>query len=152
MTLPIDQLHDILPGPISSNAGNITLITIMFFSLATIITLCFYKLWPRYRLYLHAERKLKLILKSNDDNLIPSINEFLKNTAGLYWPHEEFASLHTKEWLAFLDNNSTCHFLKFSEEWAQWSYSNEIIESNIKKEIQYECKRWLKSICNRSPL
>jgi len=152
MTPPIDQLHDILPGPAHSDIVNTIVFTMTTLTLTIVVILCLYKLWPRYRLYLHAKRKLKLIFKNQDNNFIPSINELLKQTASLYWPHEEFASLHTKEWLAFLDKESGCHFLKFSEEWAQWSYSNDSITLNIKKEIQNECKRWLKSIRSRSPL
>jgi hypothetical protein len=152
MTPPIDQLHDILPGPIHSDIGNIVVITIIV-AVSTIATILYlYKTWPRYKLYIQAKRKLKLIIKNNDGNFIPSINELLKNTAGTYWLHDEFARLHTKEWLNFLDKNSQCHFSKYVDDWAQWSYSDTNVTPKIKKEIQIECVRWLKSIRNRSPL
>ena len=154
MKAPLNQLHDILPGPDTGTDTN--LILIVFFIVVSFMAIYFlhriYKAWPCYKLFWKAKRELNFIFKNKKDNYIPAIIVLLKKTASHYWEREEFAGLHTRDWLTFLDSNSSCHFSKYSDEWESWSYSDMTISVKEKKEILHECKKWLKSIRSRRPL
>lgn len=152
MTAPLEKLHDILPGPQLETFDTvyqiITIVSILFVLGSAII----YKIWPHYKIYLIAKRKFQKILKDHPENFIPDLNLLLKDTAEKFWPREQYAGLHTKAWLAFLDTHSKCQFSQFSAQWEAWSYSQYSISHQDKKAITRECIRWLRTVCRREPL
>ncbi|WP_320152896.1 DUF4381 domain-containing protein [uncultured Tolumonas sp.] len=152
MTAPLEQLHDILPGPKLDVLDNQTIVLISATLCAILFLILFYKSWPRYKFYWRLKRELRVIIKKNPNNCVPAINLLLKKVACYFWPREQFAGLHTTEWLKFLDKNSSCQFSRFSEEWENWSYSNSSLSNQEKKAIIRECKRWFRHVRNRRPL
>lgn len=152
MKAPLEKLHDILPGPPpdASDSSYIAIALGISFLLTLIIVT--YKLWPRYKIYRHAKKQLRKILKQNPDNCIPAINQLIKDVAYNYWPCERYAKLHTLDWLKFLDEHSSCQFLTFSKQWEAWSYSGNVLSSHDKKAVIRECNRWFNTVCRRVPL
>ncbi|WP_024870744.1 DUF4381 domain-containing protein [Tolumonas lignilytica] len=154
MKAPIDKLHDILPGPDIDAFNKNSIIFIAIFIAIILIFLLYttYTKIPQYKFHLHANRELRYIFKNKQDKYIPCINIFLKKSASHFWEREKFAKLHTREWLQFLDNHSSCNFLQYAESWEIWSYSVITPSDKEKKAIYNECKRWIKAIKNRRPL
>lgn len=152
MTAPLEKLHDILPGPqldtFDTSYQIITLIFILFILSSAII----FKIWPRYKIYNNAKRKFRKILKEHPENFISDLNLLFKDIAENFWPPEQYASLHTQAWLAFLDTHSKCQFSQFSTQWEVWSYSHDSISLQDKKAIIRECNHWLRTVCRREPL
>lgn len=152
MTAPLEQLHDILPGPQVDELNNQSIVLI---SASIPILFCFvvlYKIWPRYKFYWLVKREFRLIIQEHPDNYIPAINLLLKKTANRFWPLEQFASLHTLDWLKFLDENSSCQFSRFANEWEKWSYSDTTPSIEEKKAIIHECKLWFRAVRSKVPL
>lgn len=152
MTAPLEQLHDILPGPPPDVLDNQSIILISVSILMLFCLTGLYKMWPRYKFYWQVKQELRAIIKKHPDNCIPAINLLLKKTANRFWPREKFAGLHTLDWLKFLDQNSTCQFSRFAGEWESWSYSNATLSIQEKKAIIRECKRWFRAVRSRVPL
>lgn len=154
MKVPLAQLHDILPGPDTGIIDNLNLVASAFliFTLAICFLYRIYHTWPRHRLFRQARRELNLIFKNHQSNYIPAVNALLKKTASIYWKREDFAGLYTHEWLKFLDDASSCHFSRYSDQWENWSYSGSEISAKEKKEVLRECRKWLRSNRNRRPL
>ncbi len=154
MKAPLDQLHDILPGPdigffSEPIAIVISCITIVF------ITYLIYKIIkviPVIKFRHQAKKDLRVIYKTQNENFIPFINLLLKKIASRYWHREQFAGLHTQEWLYFLDAYSKCSFSKYSEKWEAWSYSCTTLSANEKKDVYQECIKWLNATSKRRPL
>ena len=116
MTAPLEQLHDILPGPQPKVLDEQSIILIAVSLLILFCLAALYKRWPRYKFYWRVKRELRVIIKKHPDNCIPAINLLLKKTANRFWPREQFAGLHTRDWLRFLDKNSSCQFSRFASE------------------------------------
>ncbi len=152
MTAPLEQLHDILPGPQPKVLDEQSIILIATSLLILFCLAALYKKWPRYKFYWRVKRELRVIIKKHPDNCIPAINLLLKKTANRFWPREQFAGLHTRDWLRFLDKNSSCQFSRFASEWESWSYSNTKLSVQEKKAIIRECKRWFRAVRSRVPL
>ncbi len=154
MKVPLEQLHDILPGPDTGIIDNLNLVASVL--LVFILTICFlYRIhhtWPRYRIFRQARHELNVIAKNHHTNYIPAVNALLKKTASNYWKREDFAGLYTQDWLKFLDDSSSCHFSKYSDKWENWSYSGSEISEQERKEVLHECRKWLSSNRNRRPL
>lgn len=152
MTAPLEQLHDILPGPQPDVLDSQSIILISASILTLFCLTALYKAWPRYKFYWRVRCELRAIIKNEPQNCIPAINLLLKKTAAHFWPREQFAGLHTREWLNFLDKNSSCQFSRFADEWERWSYSDTTLSIPEKKAIIRECKRWFRTVRSRSPL
>jgi len=83
MKAPLNQLHDILPGPDTGTDTN--LILIVFLIVVSFMAIYFlrriYTAWPCYKRFWKAKRELNFIFKTKKDNYIPAINLLLKKTA-----------------------------------------------------------------------
>ncbi len=154
MEAPLEQLHDILPGPDIGIFNNPT--TVLMGVAATIfsgfIIYRIYRSIPHIISFHRAKRHLRTIYKTQNENFVPFINLLLKKVASRYWHREQFAGLHTKEWLYFLDAYSKCQFAQYADKWEMWSYSGIALADDEKKAIYRECKKWLRTTSSRRPL
>jgi hypothetical protein len=153
MTAPLEQLHDILPGPPLDAGDDKYMIIYIVTSVLALVSFICYKIWPRYKIYWRAKKELHNILKRNPDNCVPAINQLIKEIACYYWPREQYAKLHTMDWLKFLDEHSSCQFRNFSGQWEAWSYSTgHALSAHDRNAVIRECKRWFSNVCRRVPL
>ncbi len=74
MTAPLEQLHDILPGPQPKVLDEQSIILIAVSLLILFCLAALYKRWHRYKFYWRVKRELRVIIKKHPDNCIPAIN------------------------------------------------------------------------------
>ena len=68
MTAPLEQLHDILPGPQPKVLDEQSIILIAVSLLILFCLAALYKRWPRYKFYWRVKRELRVIIKKHPDN------------------------------------------------------------------------------------
>lgn len=145
MKEPLNQLIDILPGsppPIFNLSIEATTLLVV---LLIIICGLYYlraEIQQKYKLF----KILNRLNAQSDESFIPSVNIFLKDVADLYFPRDDFASLHTAEWLHYLDSVTKTNFTQFNLEWEIWSYANKHPTKEQKKLILKQCKNYLRHI------
>lgn len=151
MPLPLDQLNDILAGPLP--AVDSTWIVGGFAILILTLTVLrrFTRWLPRHQRYRRAIRELKSISQS-EQPFVPEINLFLKKYASLFWERDVIAKLHHTEWLHFLDEHGHTNLSQFNDDWQKWSYGIEQPDHKQQKIIFRGCKRWISAVNRRELL
>ncbi len=151
MSLPIEQLNDILPGPLPSFESKWVWGSVLSIFLLFLIIKRLARWYPRYRRYRKALKELKILFK-NKENIVPSVNLLLKRYASLFWSRDTISTLHTEAWLTFLDQQANTKFCFFHNQWMDWSYGTAEPDPKERKKIYRLCKQWIKTIKQRNPL
>lgn len=151
MSLPLEQLNDILPGPFPTFDSIWFWGGLLFLIILYVLIKRFIRWYPRYRLYRKALKELNIIFKENE-NFVPSVNLLLKKYASLFWSRDTIATLHHEAWLTFLDQQAKTSFRLLHNQWMDWSYGAAQPDLQERKKIYRLCKQWIKTIKQRTPL
>lgn len=142
MKEPLNQLIDILPG---DQPSIIHLSDSQFIYIFSIIIIGFIYKKFKHDAYLKITlyRKIYHLKNNSDHTFIPEINSLLKSTFDLYYPRDNFASLHTDEWLQYIDDAVGTNLSQFKKHWEMWSYGNERPTKEQRKIITKQCRKAL---------
>ncbi len=142
MKEPLNQLIDILPGD-EPSIIHFSNSQIFYFFLTILIVFIYNKFKRDIYLKINLYREIYQLKNNTNQTFIAEVNLFLKLTFDLYHPRDDFASLHTIEWLKYIDDTSNTDFSQFKTYWEKWSYGNDSPTKEQKKIIIKQCKKFL---------
>jgi hypothetical protein len=151
--LPLEQLNDILPGPAPATPLWHILLPVTVLLILGLVWYGYRRYQTKWRFYFALRKQLATLSRQPEDELIPAINVFLKQVLILFVHDREFAHLHTREWLIYLDAYAlTTHFSQFQDQWERWNYGSDTLTAAEKKQVLRECRHFLRAIRFRRPL
>lgn len=151
--LPLEQLNDILPGPAPATPLWHFVLPVVLLLIAGLFWYGYGRYQKKWRFYFALKKQLSALGRQPDAALIPAINVFLKQVLILFVPDREFAHLHTREWLVYLDEFArVTEFSQFQDQWERWNYGSDSLTATDKKLVLRECRRFLRAIRFRRPL